>query len=103
MPSAPSSKTEEVTVPGKKIFEGQAYVSLNDIALAGEGGRVVLHCLDSELPKDHQQVEVILNLRTDEAMTPFPETARDRTKKRFRVVVYEDGDMTEVQRGQLSR
>lgn len=78
-----------------KILDLPARVTMNERPLEGEGGRLVIHADDAEVRKSEsglRQVECIINAATDAAMEPFPELARDRAKRRFRIVVYDDGE-----------
>lgn len=86
-----------------KVLDVPARVTMNERPLEGEGGRVVVHAVDGLLPDGHRQVEVILNLATDEAMEPYPETSIDRRDRQFRIVVYEEGALDEDTRKAVNR
>lgn len=71
-------------------MEFTARVRMNDLESPADGGRLLLHCDDSEVRKAGcQQVEVIVNALTDAVLAQFPSTKADKATRRFRVIIDE--------------
>lgn len=67
-----------------------AKVRLNEAQQPFDGGRVLLHCDDSEVRDlGLRQVEVIINASTDEAMEQFPDRRSEMESRTFRVAIEE--------------
>lgn len=67
-----------------------ASVRMNEKEAPFDGGRLLLHCDDTEAnAADFIQVEVILNAKTDDALAAFPSTRTDMQARKFLVTIAE--------------
>lgn len=67
-----------------------ATVRMNEKESPYDGGRLLLHCDDTEVAKaDFIQAEVILNAKTDDALAAFPSTRADMQSRKFLVTIAE--------------
>lgn len=79
----------------KKLLEVPARCLMNEVNNLGEGGRILLHAVDKLAAEaGHRQAEMILNAANDAAMEAYPADKKGMSRRRFRIVVYDEGEFS---------
>lgn len=78
-----------------KVLDIPARCLMNEVNNLGDGGRILLHAVDQLAAEaGNRQAELIINAAVDEAMEAYPADRKGMARRKYRIVVYDEGEFT---------